>query len=164
MTPLVSYQIFRIIFNKEKQRNSHHTRILTTYKNSIQSTTKYNPFEIFHERPHLLTHDVTPNNEHDYLQKLKEFRNNIYPDIKENMDNGIKDRITKNKENRNPPEALEEGKTVFRKKNRRNKLLPRFSKHQVKQDKGQSLFHTKIKRFINRKLRKKHNSNYSYTF
>jgi len=69
----------------------------------------------------------------------------------------MKDRIAKSNEDRNPPIALEVGKTVFRKENRRNKLTPRFKKHTVKGDKG--LYHTKTKIFIKKKLRKEQNSN-----
>jgi len=156
-------EIYRIILNKRKTEklSCDHEDIffetLTTYNNSIHSTTKYTPFEIFHGKPHLLTQGINPNNEHDYLQKLNEFRNTIYPDIKENMENKMKDTIAKSNEDRNPPIALEVGKTVFRKENRRNKLTPRFKKHTVKGDKG--LYHTKTKIFIKKKLRKEQNSN-----
>lgn len=71
------------------------------------------------------------------------------------MDNKMKDRIAKINENRNPPEALEEGKTVFRKENRRNKLTPRFSKHQVKQDKGLTFISHKNQKIHKSKIKKR---------
>lgn len=70
----------------------------------------------------------------------------------------MKIRINQLNNDRQDPEQLENNDVIFRKENRRNKLNPRLTRHQVLHDKGPTLITTinqkihksKIKRRVNK--------------
>lgn len=105
-------EIYSIILNKRKTEtlSCGHEDVfietLTTYNNVVHWTSKYTPLDIFHGRAHIINQNISQNNEHDYQQRLNDFRNTIYPIIKNNMDDEMKDRKALSNENRNQPETI----------------------------------------------------------
>lgn len=130
-------EIYRIILEKSKQCNLNldHDDILTeviiTYNNSIHSTTKLTPYELFYGRTYKFNKDITSNNVHEYLEKLKRFKNELYPAVQRKMEELACRNIERLNIDRNEPEQFNEEETVFRKECRRNKLTPRFTKHKI---------------------------------
>lgn len=109
---------------------------LITYNNSIHSATKLTPYELFFGRTHIFNRTVQFNDEPEYLQKLNEYQQKIYPEIREKLEISTRNRIENLNKNRKIPKLLHPNDTVYRKENRRNKITPRFSKHKVKYDKN----------------------------
>lgn len=74
---------------KENRLSEDHDDLLTealiTYNNSIHSATKLTPFELFFGRTFKFNKTITYNNEHEYLPRLNEFQNTLYPLVKEKM-------------------------------------------------------------------------------
>jgi len=80
-----------IIDRKSKERlECNHEEILSetliTYNNVVPSATKLPPFELFSGRTHIFNKNITFDNYHDYLTKLNTFRKDLYPKIKEQVD------------------------------------------------------------------------------
>lgn len=142
-------EIYRLITAKRKEMKLEidHDEILSesliTYNNAIHSATKLTPFELFHGRTYKFDRDATFENEHDYLKKLNEFQEILYPSIKEKLETEVNNRIDRLNQNRQEPTNFEENETVFRKECRRNKLTPRFTKHKIKKDKKITLITSK---------------------
>ena len=119
-------EIYRIIYTKriEEKLKVDHEEILSetliTYNNAIHSVTKLTPYELFFGRPYKFLKTLKFSNEHEYLLKLNEFIDNIYPKIKEKVDTITKNRTEKLNDNRETPEDLEVEDTIFRKECRRN--------------------------------------------
>lgn len=157
-------ELYRIITAKRKEsklpidHDEIFSEALITYNNSVHSTTKLTPYELFFGRPQVSTKEIKFNKEHEYLQKLNEYQQIIYPKIQEKMQTSVKKRIEKLNKSRIKPKNLKTNDIVFRKENRRNKITARFSKHVVKNDKNiafiteknQKIHKSKIKRNIKR--------------
>jgi len=94
-----------------------------TYNNAIHSTTKLTPHEVF-TGPHIFEQSYKANSQQDYLRELDDFRSKLYTEVKEELERRKICKIKKLNENRTQPIAVQEGDTVFRKENRRNKLTP----------------------------------------
>lgn len=135
-------ELYRIIMTKRRENklSLDHEEIfreaLITYNNSIHSATKLTPYELFFGRTHIFNRTVQFNEEHEYLQKLNEYQQKIYPEIREKLEISTRNRIENLNKNRKIPKLLHPNDTVYRKENRRNKITPRFSKHKVKYDKN----------------------------
>lgn len=130
--------------------------VMLTYNKSIHSATKFTPFEIFYGRTPSFEKNLHHNTEHEYLQKLNEFRNHLHKTIQEKLTNDAHERIEKLNQNREEPEALKENETIYRKECRRNKLTPRFSKRIVKRDNKVTLVTTNDQKLHKSKLKRKH--------
>ena len=129
-------EIYRIIFEKSREKNHDDilTETLITYNNAIHSTIKLTPHEVFTGKTFKFLKESEFNNEHEYLQKLNEFQAQLYPLIKNRIQNLIDKNISKLNKNREEPPEFNENDQVYRKENRRNKLTRRFTKHRVKQN------------------------------
>jgi len=133
---------YKIIFDKKKtlSLNLDHDLILAetfiTYNNAIHSNTKLTPHEVFTGRTHIFEQSYKANSQQDYLRELDDFRSKLYTEVKEELERRKICKIKKLNENRTQPIAVQEGDTVFRKENRRNKLTPRFTKHKLTNDNG----------------------------
>lgn len=131
-------EIYRIVQQKFKKANvevDHDdilSEILITYNNSIHSATKLTPYELFYGRTHVFNRNIKYTSQHEYLEKLKIFQNELYALIKNKLETETQSRIDKLNLNRENPDTLEKDEEVYRKECRRNKLTPRFSKHRVK--------------------------------
>lgn len=93
-------EIYRIIYNKVT--NKDHDGILNeaviNYNNAIHSATKHTPNELFTGWTHKFLENVKYNNEHEFLQKLKEFREKIYATTKNKLQQAVeKNRQIKSK-------------------------------------------------------------------
>lgn len=153
-------ETYRIIYKVKKDHkiNCDHEEILTetliTYNNAIHSATKLTPFELFTGKTHVFNRTVQYSDQHDYLQKLNEFKTKLYTQVQTEMTAKAIERNQKQNETRTDPLPLTAEDIVFRKENRRNKITPRFSKHIVRTDhgitfetkKGQKVHKEKIKR------------------
>lgn len=152
-------EIYRIIMTKRKEQklDNNHEEILNetliTYNNAIHSVTKLTPFELFHGRTDKFIKQQSFDNEHDYLRKLNEFQEILYPSIKNQLESeGIR-RIDKLNETRQDADKFEIDDIVFRKECRRNKVTPRFTKQKIKENnkvtiktsKDQKIHKSKIK-------------------
>lgn len=152
-------EIYRIIMNKRKtlKLDIDHDEILyesfITYNNSIHSSTKLSPYELFFGKPHSFLEHQNFKNEHDYLEKLNEFQEKLYPTIKEHILKSKTKLIDKLNKSRHEPEIREENEEIFRKENRRNKLTPRFSKRKVLVDNGVTLQTTENKKIHKSKMK-----------
>jgi len=129
--------------------------------------TKHTPFKLFNGRTHVFNQAVKFNSEHDYLTKLNEFREKLYPIVAEKLSNDVTKRTLKLNETRTDPITLQPDTLILRKENRRNQITPRFSIHKVKRDKGstlitsnQKLHKSKIRKIV---LRKEKSNNLSNT-
>lgn len=84
-------EIYRIIMVKRKDSKlslDHEeifTETLITYNNSIHSSTKLTPYELFFGKTHTFNNSIEFNKEHEYLQKLNEYQHIIYPKIHEKL-------------------------------------------------------------------------------
>lgn len=154
-------EIYRIIFENRKAEklDCDHEEILCetliTYNNAIHSATKFTPFELFSGRTHVFNKEVTFDSEHDYLQKLNEFQNTLYPRVKDQLRQKMEARVDKLNKDRTQPITVVAEDTVFRKENRRNKLTPRFSKHKVLKDSRITLVSAKKQKLHKSKIRDK---------
>lgn len=135
-------ELYRIIMAKRRENklSLDHEEIFReafiTYNNSIHSATKLTPYELFFGRTHIFNRTVQFNDEPEYLQKLNEYQQKIYAEIREKLEISTRNRIENLNKNRKIPKLLHPNDTVYRKENRRNKITPRFSKHKVKYDKN----------------------------
>lgn len=133
-------EIYRIILKTRKKMNSsiEHDDILSetfiTYNNSIHSTTKYTPFELFTGRTHEFNTNITFTNEHDYITKLNEYKEKIFPLIKNRVNVILNRKLEKLNSNREKPKFIGKNMIVLRKECKRNKITPRFTKHKVQKD------------------------------
>lgn len=138
-------EIYRLIneTRKKKKLESRHEEVLDeafiTYNNAIHSATKLTPQELFTGRTHNFLNSVSFNNEHEYLQKINAFQAELYPKIKERVQQEKNKRIEAANVDRQSPVTVQPGDIIFRKENRRDKLTPRFSKHKVMGDNGLTL-------------------------
>lgn len=153
-------ETYRIILQKYKNSELplDHDEILAevimTYNNSIHSSTKLTPFELFYGRTQSFEKNLTYNTEHDYLRRLQDFQNHLYTMVKEKLSKDTEKRIDKLNVNRDTPDNFIQDENIYRKECRRNKITPRFSKRLVKQDgkvtlltsNNQKLHKSKIKR------------------
>lgn len=155
-------EAYRIIYQKYKDSRLplDHDEILfeviLTYNNSIHSATKLTPFELFYGRTPQFEENLTYNTEHEYLQKLDDFRNHLYGTIKEKLTNDTQKRIEKLNRNREDPETLTENKSIYRKECRRNKMTPRFSKRIVNKDNKVTLITSNNQKLHKSKIKRKH--------
>jgi len=153
-------ELYRIVMNRRKELHlqCEHTEILsevlTTYNNAIHSSTNHTPFELFHGRTHIFGKTITYDNHHDYLSKLNQFRQTLYPQIQQHLQNTTDKRLAKLNKDREPPILVEENNTIYRKENRRNKITPRFSLHKVERDRGITLITTRGQKLHKQKIRK----------
>lgn len=92
-------EIYRLILLKRKEHNMplEHEEILTealiTYNNAIHSSTGHTPYELFFGRPYKFYKETNTFSQHEYLDKLNEFLNKLYPDIKEKVQEITRRRI-----------------------------------------------------------------------
>lgn len=157
-------EIYRIIITTKKERRVgiNHNEILKetliTYNNSIHSSTKLTPYELFFGKTYKFEQTVQFNNEHEYLDKLREFQDTLYPLIKQKVDQLKEIRTTKLNKNRTEPHTKNIGEIIFRKECRRNKLTNRFSKHKTQRDNNITLLTTDNRKIHKAriKLRKKY--------
>lgn len=124
-----------------------------TYNGSIHSSTKLTPYEVLFGKPHNFVENKEFRNVHEYLSKLNEFQEKIYPIIKEQIIKSKTKLIDKYNRSRNKPETKDENEEIFRKENRRNKLTPRFSKRRVLVDNGITLQTTENKKLHKSKMK-----------
>jgi len=153
-------EIYRLI-NETRKKNkleSKHEEVLDeafiTYNNAIHSATKLTPQELFTGRTHNFLNTVSFNNEHEYLQKINAFQAELYPKIKERVQQEKNKRIEAANVDRQNPVTVQPGDIIFRKENRRDKLTPRFSKHKVMGDNGLTLTSTKPQKIHKEKIRR----------
>jgi len=153
-------EIYRLI-NETRKKNkleSKHEEVLDeafiTYNNAIHSATKLTPQELFTGRTHNFLNTVSFNNEHEYLQKINAFQAELYPKIKERVQQEKNKRIEAANVDRQNPVTVQPGDIIFRKENRRDKLTPRFSKHKVMGDNGLTLTFTKPQKIHKEKIRR----------
>jgi len=78
---------------------------------------------LFSGRTHIFSREVEFNTEYDYLQKLNEFQSVLCPKIKAQFEGKMSAEIDKLSEDPIPVEA---DAMINKKKNRRNKIKPRF--------------------------------------
>lgn len=97
---------------------------------------------------------VTYDNHHDYLSKLNQFRQILYPQIQQHLQITTDKRLAKLNKDREPPIPVEENNIIYRKENRRNKTTPRFSLHKVGRDKGIALITTRGQKLHKQKIRR----------
>lgn len=148
-------EIYRIILNlrKTKRLETEHDELLSetfmTYNNTIHSSTKITPYELFFGKTHDFVDNQNFDNEHDYLTKLNTFQEKLYPSVKDRLMKSKGKVIAKLNESRQEPEIREENEEIYRKECRRNKITARFSKKRVLKDNGVTLQTTD-----NRKLHK----------
>lgn len=153
-------EIYRIILDtrKEQKLPIEHDELLTetliTYNNAIHSATKLTPYELFTGKTHSFNKNIEFSNEHDYLDKLHTFQEKLYPTVKEKLETIVKTRTEKLNESRTDPTTTEPNDIVLRKENRRNKVTPRFSLHQVANDHGTTLTTIKRQKLHKSKIRK----------
>ena len=104
------------------------------YNNTIHSSTKYTPFQIIKGNIHLETPYNNTENKimSDFLEKHTRNLNIINEIINENNFK-LKD-LSKANTNRNDPETVEKGDTVYIKQNNRGKLLPLYKKREAIED------------------------------
>lgn len=152
-------ETYRIIYKvrKDQKLECEHDEVmaetLITYNNAIHSATKLTPYELFTGKTHIFNRTIEYSDEHDYLQKLNEFKTKLYTQVQTEMTAKAKERIQKLNGTRTDPIPVTPEDIVFRKENRRNKITPRFSKHIVRADhgitfeskKGQKVHKEKIK-------------------
>lgn len=118
-------EIYRIIIDTRKQLklNTEHdetmSETLITYNSAIHSATEHTPFELFTGRTHTFENNTKFSNEHDYLVKLNEFKQKIYPLIADKLSEKALQRTLKINETRTPPATLEPETLVLRKENRK---------------------------------------------
>lgn len=126
-----------------------------TYNSSIHSSTKLAPYEVFFGKPHSFIEHQNFRNEHDYLVKLNEFQEKLYPAITEQVIKSRKKLIDKLNISWKEPENREVNEKIFRIENRRNKLTPRFTKRKVLIDNGVTLRTTENKKLHKSKMKLK---------
>lgn len=130
-------EIYRIILatRRQKKLQTDHEEILDetfmTYNNTIHSSTKLTPYELFFGRPYDFKDKTELRNEHEFLDKLNEYRDKLYPVVKEKVLDAKKKLISKLNKDREDPEPWDTNEEIYRKECRRNKLTPRFSKQRV---------------------------------
>lgn len=149
-------ETYRIIHDKHRDKDPEDilNEVIITYNNAIHSATKYTPFELFYGRTYKFDKDAKYTSNHEYLEKLRQFQTQLYPEIERLLLDQTNRRLTKLNKNRENPENYNEGSVVFRRECRRNKLNRRFTKHKIKKnnlvtvitDKNQKLHKSKIKR------------------
>lgn len=153
-------EIYRLILLKRKEHNMtlEHEEILTealiTYNNAIHSSTGHTPYELFFGRPYKFYKETNTFSQHEYLDKLNEFLNKLYPDIKEKVQEITRRRIDNLNESKEIPENHEENDVVFRKEARRNKLTPRFSKHIIAKNNKVTILTRESKKIHKSKVRR----------
>lgn len=130
--------------------------VIMTYNNSIHTATKLTPFELFYGRTPAFEKDLKYNTQHEYLQQLKDFQNNLHELIKEKLTHDTDKRIERLNQNREEPEILMENDNIYRKECKRNKLTPRFSKRVVKRNNRVTLLTLDNQKLHKSKIKKKH--------
>lgn len=150
-------EIYRIIYNKHKERD--HDDILNetviTYNNAIHSATKITPYELFYGRTYKFDKEVQYNNEHEYLKKLNEFQEKLYPSIKKQVEKLVSKNINKLNISREDPKECKENSIILRKEFRRNKLTPRFSKHRIKSNRKVTVITSDNRKLHKSKIKRK---------
>lgn len=152
-----TYRIIAELKRKNKQTNKHEETLsetLLTYNNAIHSSTKYTPFELFTGRTHIFEQTIKYDNNHEYLQKLNFFQSKLYQEVKEMLHTNTKNNLDKLNKHRKSAASVSTNDSIFRKENRRNKLTPRFSKHKVLQDNGNTLITTRSQKIHKSKIRR----------
>jgi len=108
-------EIYRLIneTRKKKKLESRHEEVLDeafiTYNNAIHSATKLTPQELFTGRTHNFLNSVSFNNEHEYLQKINAFQAELYPKIKERVQQEKNKRIEAANVDRQSPVTVQPG-------------------------------------------------------
>lgn len=154
-------EIYRIILQKCKNNrlDLDHDDILnetlTTYNNAIHTATKLTPFELLYGRTSKFNNSIEYVSEHDYLNKLNQYKNELYPSIKARLEEISNKNIDKLNSNREDPVELTENEVVFRKECRRNKVTPRFSKQKVKKNNKITIITSKNQKIHKSKLKNK---------
>jgi hypothetical protein len=129
-------EIYRIIYHLHKNKDHEDilNEVILTYNNAIHSATELTPFEVFYGRTYKFTNTVQHRTVHEYLEKLNEFQNELFPQIKSMLDNKVYKTLNKLNEKRDNPEQFDVNTTIFQKENRRSKLARKFTKQKVKKD------------------------------
>lgn len=154
-------EIYRIILStrKEHKLTTEHEEMLNetliTYNNAIHSATKYTPYELFFGRPYIFLKTLDSTGEHEYLTKLNEFLNILYPEIKERVSRVTQAKLDKLNKSREPAEDRDRNEVVFRKEARRNKLTPRFSKHLISKNNKVTVITNRDRKIHKSKLRRR---------
>lgn len=154
-------ETYRIVYEKYKSSEIplNHDEILSevifTYNNAIHSATKLTPFELFYGRTYNFEKTLSYNSEHDYLNRLQEFQNDLHKIIKDKLSMDTDKRIKKLNANREEPEDLTENQTIYRRESGRNKMTPRFSKRVVKENKKVTLITSNNQKLHKAKIKRK---------
>lgn len=91
------------------------TETIPTDNNAIHSATNLTPFELFSGQTKIFDRTITYNNNHDYLQKLNEYQQTLYPQIKIMLTNTAQKRKAKANTDKDEPRTVEVNDTIFRK-------------------------------------------------
>lgn len=150
-------ETYRIIYHNHRDKDPEDilNEVITTYNNAIHSSTKYTPFELFYGRTYKFNKNIKHNNLHEYLERLREFRDKLYPEIKTKLEEVSRKKLEKLNMNRNDPETVNEGSIIYRRECRRNKLTRRFSRQKVKKDNHITILTNNNKKTHKAKIKKR---------
>lgn len=149
-------EIYRIIFDKRKTRDHEEilNETLITYNNAVHSATNLTPYELFYGRTYKFK-NLNYRNVHEYLDRLHEFQNKLFPEVRNYVEQHVTKNIDKLNKKRETPFTVKEGSIAYRKENRRNKLTPRFSRHKIKRNGRVTVITYRDQKVHKSKLKKK---------